>query len=268
MGEQDGQQAGNEQGNENRSIPDQKPSEGGGVPGAGEQVKPGEGEAKQPTVEDRLAAIEAENVELRKVSTGAVRRAQEAEQFVNTLTDRLQQVANRGGAAPGGGAPPNEEEVRQRLRERIAEDPASVLDEHYRTRTGPLVQGFLEQQGRTNRELFVTRLSASPEGKELITDYMEDVDAFLKDFGPEHRASADAYDAALRWVRAKPDNLTKEIQKGIRREREKEKTHFVEAGTAGERGPKTQQRSLSDIEKQVAKGLGLSDEEYMKYKEE
>lgn len=208
-----------------------------------------------------LDKMKAENEELRTLTKNATKQAHDSETFVNVLTEKLSQVANRR-EVPNDGVDP-----RERLRERISDDPASVLDEHYQARTGPLVQRFLEQQGQTNRQLFITKMGMSEEGKEALKDYLEDVDNFLKDFGPEHRASADAYDAALRWVLSKPDNFNKEVERRIKKEREKEKVHFVEPGSGGERVAREQKRELSALEQEVAKGLGLSEEDYVKYKE-
>lgn len=257
-------QGGNGEQQSNRPTIGQEQPGAGGAPEGGEQ----EGGEKQPpaeTPEARIARLEQERDEHKAVAAGAVKRAQDAERFVSTVTERLKETAIRGSQPAG--RPVSEEEARQQLRERLAEDPDRVLSEHYDARTGPLVQGFLEQQGRTNRELFIAKQSMSPDGKELLTDYMEDVDKFLADFGPEHRASTDAYDAALRWVRAKPENLKKEIEKGVRKAREAEKTHFAEPGSGDEKSRKTQTRALSDIEKEVARGLGISDEDYVKFKE-
>lgn len=217
--------------------------------------------APDPKVEaDRLRA---ENEELKTFAKGAAKRAQDAETFVSNLTGRLERVAasaqqQRG--EPGG-------DPKERLRERIAEDPASVLDEHYQARTQPLVRGFLDQQGRMNRELFITRMNQTEDDREVLKAHLEDVDDFLKDFEPEHRASPDAYDAALRWVLSKPENFKKEVARQLAKEREKNNTHFVEPGTKGERQPREGKKQLSSIEQEVAKGLGLSDEDYMKYKE-
>lgn len=258
------QGAGNENQPSERPISGQEQPNAGGAP-EGEQPKEGGGQPPAETPEQKIARLEAERDEHKAVAQGAVKRATDAERFVSTVTERLKDAAIRGTQPQG--RPVSEEEARQQLRERLAEDPDRVLSEHYDARTGPLVQGFLEQQGRTNRELFIAKQSMTPEGKELLSDYMEEVDAFLKDFGPEHRASTDAYDAALRWVRAKPENLKKDIEKGVRKAREAEKTHFAEPASGDERGRKPTTRQLSDIEKEVARGLGISDEDYVKFKE-
>lgn len=252
-------------GTEQEEKPDKTFGEGkGDVPS--EPEKPKEEEKPKEPAFDAKAEIEklrAQNEELQNVTKGALKRATEAESFVSNLTGRLERVAERHTAGPTA----DEGDVREKLRERIAEDPMSVLDEHYRSRTQPLVQRFLEQQGRTNRELFITKMSNSDDGREVLKDYLEEVDDFLKDFDPEHRAAPDAYDAALRWVLAKPQNFQKEVKRQLNKEREKEKLHFVEPGAAGERAPKETKRSLSAIEKEVAVGLGLTEEEYLKYKE-
>lgn len=223
---------------------------------------------KEEPAYDPKAEIErmrAENEELRTLTRNTLKRATDAEGFVQNLTGKLEEIAARRGDGPTSHVDPNE--IRDRVRERINEDPMSVLDEHYRSRTAPLVERFQEQQGQTNRQLFMARMSNSEEGREVLKDYMEEVDGFLKDFGPEHRAAPDAYDAALRWVLSKPDNFQKEVERRVRKEREKEKTHFTEAGTSGERAPRETKRELTALEKEVATGLGLSEEEYIKYKE-
>lgn len=209
----------------------------------------------------QLAKLSEENVELRKIAQGAARESEASKAYVSQLTATLQEAAVRAGnRPPADGGPPQMD-----IRERMAEDPVAVLDEHFRARTAPLVSAVSENHARLNRELFLTRTAQNKDsitGKTLWDKYGNEVDKFMGDFPAETRAQAGSYDAALRWVRAQ--HLDEELVEREAARKESEKRSFVEGATAAA-GGKKEKPALSDLQKTIAKGLGISDDDYTTY---
>jgi hypothetical protein len=219
---------------------------------AGDAVKPKEDIGKQVDVAAEFAKLAEENKELRRLAQGAVKESEASKAYVAQLTATLQGAAERVANRPDPNAPPAPS-----LQERLSEDPLSVLDEHFRARTAPLVGAAMENNARLNRELFITRSD-----KTLWNKYGDEVDKFMGDFPSETRAQAGSYDAALRWVRAQ--HLDEEIAEREAARKESEKRSFVEAATAAAGGRK-EKPTLTELQKTIAKGLGISEEDYSSY---
>lgn len=229
--------------------------------------KPPEPDAAKASAE-RVAQLEAEKAELQRIATGAARDAEASKNYIRQLTANLQDAAEKHIVQPSGdGVDPKE-----RLRERMSDDPLSVLDEHFRARTAPLVGQFAEQQAKMARELFKQQAT----GKEYVRDengkvvslwdkYGKEVDEFLAEMSPEIRAQADSYDAAMRWVRSK--HLDDELAEREAARIAAEKRSFVE-GASGGPGRAKEKPVLSDIEKKIAKALEVSEEDYIKYRDQ
>jgi hypothetical protein len=118
-----------------------------------------------------------------------------------------------------------------------------------------------------NRELAFNKFKQEKiEGtdKSLADIYGEEVDEFMKNMPATTRADPGAYDAAIGWVRAR--HVNDEVKMRYEAKIENEKRAFVEAPSGGS-GDRRVSKTLSDIEKQVAKGLGLAEDDYLKYRD-
>lgn len=220
-------------------------------------------ETPDPTTALRgeLDALKKENAVFTEVAKNATREAEKAKAFAATLTAKLQEAATSGDVAPGGDEAPTLD-----IRERMAEDPLAVMDEHYRARTAPLVDAVAQTQAKLAREVAVSKLSTEllPDKKTTVWGkYGEEIDKFLEPFPAAQRSSPDAYVAAAQWVRSK--HIDEEISAAHQARIEEEKRAFSEAPTASA-GAAAKKPVLSDAEKTVARKLGLTEEEYMEYR--
>lgn len=249
---------------------DAKPT-GTGSPGAGEGTEgtdKGTETQKDETPEDPKAALEraqAEKEEALRIARQALRETESAKAYVATLTSTIKDSAEKIAVARERRTEGYEEPS---LAERLQEDPEAVLEEHYNRRTAPIIRANLETQARQSRELAVMKLKNQPlyEGGPSLWDrYGEECDQFLSQFPAESRASPDAYDAAVGWVRSK--HIDEEVAEREKVRREAEKRSFVESPTAGPQGGQRKKAALSDVERAVAKGLNLTEEEFLQYKE-
>lgn len=225
-------------------------------------------EEQAPSNEEALAVARAEREEALRVAREALRQTEAAKAYVSTLTATLKDSAERIAIArqSGGGGEGYEQ---QTLQERLNEDPEAVLEEHYNRRTAPIVKASLENQARIVRELAVSKLNSQKlyeGGPSLWERYGDEVDTFLNQFPDvSTRAAPDAYEAAIQWVRSK--HIDEEITEREKARNEAEKRAFVEGPSAGAASGPRKKVALSDVERAVAKGLNLTEEEYRQYKE-
>src|SRR5690242_11226883 len=99
---------------------------------AGSKVDPSQqaqdGDAKKSEGEfnakEAYEKLKAENEELKSFAKQAAKRAADAEAFTQNVTDRMNEMAARSNTQP----PADPNEMRERLRERMNEDPVGVLD--------------------------------------------------------------------------------------------------------------------------------------------
>lgn len=147
--------------------------------------------------------------------------------------------------------------------EEFKENPLGLLDKHFATRMAPIVADNLEARAKDNRNNAIQRL-----GKETWSEYGDEIDRFMGGLSLHTRANPGSYEEALHFVRAK--NIDKEIDKRVEarlKQAEAEKKGLVEgSGTrvgsmSGNGAPR-----MTETEKQIAKGFGMSEKEWMKYK--
>lgn len=224
-------------------------------------------EEQAPSNEEALAVARAEKEEALRVAREALRQSEAAKAYVSTLTATLKDSAERIAIARQGGGANYEEQPS--LQERLNEDPEAVLEEHYNKRTAPIVRANLENQAKIVRELAVSKLNnvkLYDGGPSLWERYGDEVDQFLGQFPDvSTRAAPDAYEAAIQWVRSK--HIDEEITEREKARNEAEKRAFVEGPTAGAAAGPRRKVALTDVERAVAKGLNLTEEEYRQYKE-
>ena len=203
---------------------------------------------------DEVAALRAERDKYRKDAEGAAAYLQ---QMLGTLQSA---AAQRDSAA----AKPADDRP---LAERIAEDPEGVLDEHFRSRMGPLYNAYLQNQDGLNRQLDFERIAREPADAEMLTKYEKEVDDFMRDMPLEVRARPGSYARAFKFVLANHLDEVADMRADRKaKEREaRERGAFVE-GPSGAVPRTRQPEGLSDLEKQVAKGLGIPEDEYRTWK--
>lgn len=232
---------------------------GGETPPQGQENRSAGEQASGAATPAAPSDLEQRYAELEKFAKSAVDRAERAESYQSQMLASLQTAAET--AARG-----NQPQVD--IRERFAEDPVAVLDEHFQARTAPIVGAVAENNARINRELAFVKFGNEriPGTEKTLADvYGKAVDEFLNNLPPQTRAQAGAYEAAMQWVRSQ--HIDDEIKLRMEGERERQNRAFMESPTSvgGNAGAK---KTLSDIERTVAKGLGLTDEDYLKWRDE
>jgi hypothetical protein len=220
-------------------------------------------EPQKETTPDPVALARAEAAEYKKIAERALKESEDAKSYVANLTANLQQVAERQAARDAGGTAETPD-----IRQRMEEDPLSVMEEHYAARTRPLVAAVTEGQARISRELAINKLKQIklPDEKTSVWDkYGKEIDEFMEPFGTDAKARPDSYEAAAEWVRAK--HLQEEIQMARQADIEAQKRMFVEAPSSGGNAGGQVKKVLSDLEKEVARGLEMSEEDYATWKQ-
>lgn len=226
-----------QQGTEEAKAPEQKPTEAAATPA-------------------ELETLRAENTRLLAEHAAARKEAEGAQAYVQQMMGTLREAAANASRANADGEQPT-------LKDKLDADPEGVLDEHFRTRMGPLYAGYMENQSNMNRQLFADRIARDPEWKEDWTKYEKEVDEFMKTVPPDVRAQPGAYERAFKFVLAEHlDDVVK--ARKTRSISPQEKAAFVE-GPSGAAPRERKVETLTDVEKQVAKGLGISETEYVEW---
>ena len=227
----------------------------------------GAGKEGASDVAARLAALEAENRTLQDVAKGATKEAEGAKAYVASLMSTLQAAAERGNGPLAEG---QEQPDPENMKEQFDRDPLTFMDKHFQARTAPLVSQSLEISAKQNREIARLNLSQQklwddPDAPTVWGRYGEKIDEFMSKFGPDVRSQADAYDAAVRWVRSQ--HIDEELKERIAKEKERANVTFAEGASAGAGAGKKKTIVLSDAEKTVARKLGITEEDYLQYRD-
>jgi hypothetical protein len=149
--------------------------------------------------------------------------------------------------------------------EEFKENPVGTLDRHFATRMAPIVADNLEARAKDNRSRAIERL-----GAETWNEYGDEIDRFMGGLSLHTRANPGSYEEALHFVRAR--NIDKEIEKRVNarmKSIEDEKRAAVEGGGSRSGASASNGRSapaMTEVERQIAKGFGMSEKEWMKYK--
>lgn len=195
-----------------------------------------------------IAAMRAENAQLRAATEKAQQDAAAATGYVQQLTQHIQNAA-------ANGQRPSADDIR----EKFVENPVGVVDALFQERMAPLYGNYLNNQAQLNRQLAAERLKGDNWSK-----YEKEVDEFMKTIPAEVQAQPGSYEQAFRFVQAK--HLDEIIEERATQRLAKERNAFVEGGSAaaanGQQTPK-----LSPEERSVAEGLGLTVEDYVKWRD-
>src|SRR5215831_15683248 len=233
------------------------PSDAGTTP-----PTPPEGGASKPEAETKgeekpneMDALKAELAEMRQTAMKAQRDAAASQEYSQRIITELQMAA-AGHQASRESAPVDPEA----LRERMQENPEAVLDAHFATRMRPLIEQNLELQAGTAQTLFETKYKDD----EDYLEYKDEFARFIRGLPADTRAQPAAWDNALDFIKSKHLNeiANRRAQRLIEKRTALEKGAFVESGSAGG-GKKTERVTLSDDQRSIAKGLGMSEEDYI-----
>ncbi len=221
-----------------------------------EEPKAPEGEAKPkegPVPNADLDAIRAENASLRESVQKATKDAAASQAYVQEIVSRLQAAAaTRGMASEENGEPGPS------LSDRMSQDPVSVLDEHFAARMAPLINQSLEYQVNQARELFEQRMSTDEE----FNEYKGELEEFMKGIPPQVKAQPKAWADGLNFIRAR--HIDEIVEKRSKRTLARDKAAFVEGQGASATTPKGPVMLNAD-QKAIAKGLGIPEDEYLKW---
>lgn len=237
---------------------------GGGGEGSGDSTNSGT-TTQQATNEPSAAELAAQLAQARQEAAAAQREKEGTQAYLQNLLNTLNVAAASRGNTEGA-------EQARSLAEKLAENPELALDEHFRSRMGPIYNTYLQNAEMTNRELARERLSRDEnlkdaDGKSFWDKYEKEVDDFMKSMPPEVKARPGAYERALKFVMADHlDEVTEARAARISKQREaRERGAFVE-GPGGAAPKSRSPEGLTQLEKEVAKGLGMSEAQFLEAK--
>jgi len=149
---------------------------------------------------------------------------------------------------------PTEEEIRQAKEREFLADPIKFLEKHHAERTAPIVNQYLEDQSHIQREFAKQRI-----GVKEFTRLEKRIDELIKAVPLEARARPETWDVAYTVA------LGEEYRKKLSEESAKAGLHIEGEGTPSPE--KVKKPQLSDEERNVASKFGMTEEEYLKWKE-
>ena len=255
------------EGNQGTPAPDVKPNDGRVfVQPTGTEPAPG---AEKPTEKPKEEPKGSTPQELQSQLDAAKAKASEAEaeserakRYIVQLVQRFQE----GRGTQQQQNQPSEAERAQAIKDRLEEDPQSVLDEHFNERMTPLLEQQLRNTASSNRQLAKERLSGikDAEGVSKWDKYEKEVDEFMKPLSLETQAQPGAWENAFQFIRSQ--HLDDEIQDALKAQARRDANGFVEgSGSGATSGGASAVKPLSTLEKQIAAEYGMSDEEWRKY---
>lgn len=214
---------------------------------------PGEVNADAPPtapVDDlktQFEALKAENARLAESTTQAQRDSQQSQAYVRQIVERMQAAASEQ-------APPDPNSVREHLEQ----DPNAVLDAHFNARIAPLAKMTLEAHANTNFQVF----EASNRENEDWMAYKGEVEKFMETIPLEVKAQPNSWQKALDLVRG--NHIDEIVERRAKKRTQAEKAAFVE-GPSGSIASTSKKIELTPEQKEIAKGLGMSNEDYISY---
>lgn len=225
----------------------------GGTPPAAD-VKP-EGGAPAATAESQvdITAMQKENTELKSRMEALTKDSETSKAYVHQLIANLQaqQGQQQEGEEPD-------------LNEVFSQDPVKAAEYLIQQKIAPLQQNFEANQALMNRQASADRLSNDKKFGKLWGKYEKEVDEFLSKVPMNIRAMPSSVDNAFKFVLLNHfDDVLAELNSN---DVEKQKQAFVE-GKGLSASPGKPGAELSNEERKVADGLGLSPEEYIRWRD-
>lgn len=150
--------------------------------------------------------------------------------------------------------PKTEEELKREREREFFTDPISFLEKHHSERLAPIVNQYLEDQAKLQREFARQRI-----GEREFRKFEKRIDELIQGVPLAQRARPETWDIAYTVA------LGEEARKSIV-ERAAKEGYYVEAETLAPK-EKEKKPELSEEERKVAARFGMTDEEYIKWKE-
>jgi|SRR5215467_957270 len=210
-----------------------------------------EGAAVQTEAENNAWKARAEAAEAKAAAHSA--DADQAKRYLVDLVARLGQQQTEQGAPQQQQADATPED----LIEEFKQNPVGLLDRHFAARMGPVLQEHLEDRGKMNRQYFIDQ------NKEDWEEYGKEVDAFMAPMSMSTKAKLGSWQEGLNYIKAK--HIDQIVEKKMKAKQEAEKRGLIEgrgASPGGSNGGSRPYR-LSQLEKDVAKGFGMTEAEWI-----
>lgn len=150
--------------------------------------------------------------------------------------------------------PKTEEELKREREKEFFTDPISFLEKHQAERLAPIVNQYFEDQAKLQREFARQRI-----GEKEFRKFEKRIDELVQGVPVAQRARPETWDIAYTVA------LGEEVRKTMAEKAIKEGYYVeTEAGAPKETEKKP---TLTDEERKVAARFGMSEEDYIKWKE-
>ena len=125
---------------------------------------------------------------------------------------------------------------------------------------GPVIHEHLDTQAKIIRQAFIDR------NKDDWDEFGKEIDAFMQPMSMSTKAKPGSWEEGLNYIRGK--HIDKLVEKGMKAKEEATKKAQIEGrgvlvGSANGTGKRVR---LTEMEKAVAKGFGMTEEEWAKNK--
>jgi hypothetical protein len=188
----------------------------------------------------------------------AAAHAADADQAKRYLVDLVSRMGQNAEAQ----AQPAQEQLAtaEELINEFKENPVGLLDRHFAARMGPVLHEHLDTQAKIIRQAFIDR------NKDDWEEFGKEVDAFMQPMSMSTKAKPGSWEEGLNYIRGK--HIDKLVEKGMKAKEEAVKKAQIEGrGVAiGGSNGSTRRVRLTEMEKAVAKGFGMTEEEWAKNK--
>lgn len=210
-----------------------------------------DGDKDSSDSESKLAELEAKVQEQESLIAQSNKQLDDAKTYIKGLVDKIQDAATKQPVA----AP----EPEAAFADKFEANPEEAIDEMFRKRVGPIYNAYLDNQAQMVRETFINRVP-----KQQWDKYGEEVDKFMHDMPADARANPKAYESAYNLVLSQ--HIDDIVEERVKSRVSGENPHTEHASPPGPRTPKA--RPLTEEEKRVARGFGMSEERYQKLRDE
>lgn len=211
--------------------------------------------AEAPAAPEDAAQLK---VQLQQAEGRAAAHAADADQAKRYLVDL---VSRMGQNAEQANQPAQEVQASASdLIEEFKENPVGLLDRHFAARMGPVLHEHLDTQAKIIRQAFIDR------NKDDWEDFGKEIDAFMQPMSMSTKAKPGSWEEGLNYIRGK--HIDKLVEKKMKAKEAADKQSQIEGRgvlVSGANGASKRVR-LTEMEKAVAKGFGMTEEEWAKNK--
>lgn len=215
------------------------------------------GTTAEPATETQEDAAQLK-VQLQQAEGRAAAHAADADQAKRYLVDLVSRMGQNAEAA---NQPAQQVEASAAdLIEEFKENPVGLLDRHFAARMGPVLHEHLDTQAKIIRQAFIDR------NKEDWDEFGKEIDAFMQPMSMSTKAKPGSWEEGLNYIRGK--HIDKLVEKRMKAKEVADKQAQVEGRgvLVGSANGGQKRVRLTDMEKAVAKGFGMTEEEWAKNK--